>query len=123
MWPRMHFGLLLMSAVVGGAVTACARRPAGEGWRATTATQVEESDHYGDDVVVGRLQVTAREAYLEHCGRRILVVSAPPMTAVDSRALMIRTAGELGHFNGKRIRAQGELQGDILWGAQITLLD
>jgi hypothetical protein len=116
-------GLLLMSAVVGGAVTGCARRPSSEASRVTTPTQVEESSRYGDDRVIGLLHVTTSEAYFEYNGRRIVLVAASPMTAVSPQALMTRTPGDLQHLSNKRVRAQGDLQGDILWGAQVTPLE
>jgi hypothetical protein len=106
--------------VVGGAVTACAGRSAGEGSPPTAPTQVEESSRYGDDRVVGLLQVTAKAAYFEYGSGRIVLVGAPPVTAVGAEALMIRTAEDLRHLAGRRVRARGDLQGDVLWGAEVT---
>jgi hypothetical protein len=36
---------------------------------------------------------------------------------------MTRTARDLQHLTGKPVRAQGDLQGDILWEARITQLE
>lgn len=116
---RMLSRLLLMSLVV----TACRSRPGNETGYATKGTRLEESSRYGDDRAVGLLHVTAREAYLNYSGRRILLIAAPPMTAVSPKELLFRTAGDLQHLSGKQVRAQGDLQGSILWGTRVTLLE
>jgi hypothetical protein len=116
-WPRMYVGALVLFAVGGGAVTACDRPSDSVG---TTTTKLEEASRYGADRVTGLLHVTSDAAYFDYRGRRIRLVSAAPMTAVGTQALLKRTAEDLRHLDGKLARAQGDLQGDILWGAQLT---
>ena len=112
--------LRLMWGVVGGAVTSCAPHPVSDERSAPVATQVAESSRYGGDRVVGILHVTTREGYFDYGRRRIHLIGAPPMTAVGLKELMIRTAADLQPLTGKRVRAQGDLQGDILWEAHVT---
>ncbi len=83
-------------------------------------TQVEQSPRYGNDRITGILHVTDAEAYFDYRDGRIVLVSAAPMTAVAAETLVMQTAGHLQGMNASRVRAQGDLQGNILWGALVS---
>jgi hypothetical protein len=122
-WPRIG-GLLTMYALGISGAAGCGRHPSSEAeLGGTTATRLEESSRYGDDCVSGLLHVTATEAFLEFQGRRLRVVGAPPVTAVGLEPLLAQTALELRQLAGKRVRARGDLQGDILWAAKVSRLE
>jgi hypothetical protein len=70
--------------------------------------------------IVGVLTVTSTEAYIEHQGRRISLVEAPPQTAASHTALMAQSAAAFRSLDGTRVRARGSLQGSILWDAEVT---
>jgi hypothetical protein len=90
---------------------------------ATAPVRITQSSMYGRDELVGVLNVTASAAYYQMGNTRISLVQAPPMTATGASELKAQTAQELGSFAGKRVRAQGDLQGTLLWEAQVTLAD
>jgi TolB-like protein/Flp pilus assembly protein TadD len=73
--------------------------------------------------LVGVLRVIRKQATLDRGGQRILLIAAPPMMAVGHEELANRTAADLRHLNGKRVRARGELQEMTLWAAEVTPLD
>jgi hypothetical protein len=113
--------LLLVCFFCGSGAIACSPSN-GERGLSTTATRVEATPGYGGDRVTGLLHVTTAEAFLDYGSRRIRVVSAAPVTAVALEALLARTADEVRRLDGDRVRALGDLQGDILWGAQVMPL-
>jgi len=84
---------------------------------------VAESSRHGQDRVTGVLHVSSREAYFADGDRRLRVVSAAPMTAVGIERLLAQTATNLRNLSGKRVRAEGDLQGDLLWRARIIPAD
>jgi hypothetical protein len=86
----------------------------------TTSTCVTQSPQYAEDEIIGVLHVTPAAAYYQIGETTISVVQAPAVTGRGSSALMAETAGALRHFIGKRVRTRGDLQGAILWEAQVV---
>jgi hypothetical protein len=119
---RTRIGALIRCAVCVGGL-ACWGQGSDDVPGSTIATRVEESTRYGEDRVTGLLHVTDTEAYIESGPRRLGLVSAAPITAVGLEALLAQTAAELRPRAGARVRARGDLQGDVLWDAQVTRLD
>ena len=103
-------GLARAYIVAGFALQACA---SGSGLR------VERSQEFGADRVAGMLRVIATEARLEGGGRVVRLVQAPPQTAESLESLLGRTASALRHLEGRRVEVRGELQGDLLWSADV----
>jgi|SRR5687767_3505721 len=89
----------------------------------STIARITESPLYGRDEIVGVLHVTAPAAYYEAGDERIILVQAPPVTAMGASELMADAARALRRFAGKQVSARGDLQGNILWEAQVTSSD
>ena len=81
--------------------------------------RIQTSDEFGADRVAGVLRVIATEARLEGGGRVVRLVQAPPQTAESLESLLGRTASALRHLEGRRVEVRGELQGDLLWSAEV----
>jgi hypothetical protein len=64
--------------------------------------------------MTGILQVTGNEASLDGGVRLIRV---PPQTGVALGPLLARAAADLAPLAGQKVRATGELDGDVLWSA------
>ena len=97
--------------VLGLTVKGACREPAGSGVRLT------ESARYGEDEIVGVLQVSGSDAYFQAGGRRISLIHASPFVAVGPELLKAQAAESLRWVSGKKVRARGDLQGSILWEA------
>lgn len=67
------------------------------------------------DELTGILEVTRSEASIE--GVRLIYV--PPQTRVAVDPLLAQTADNVRMMNGLRVRATGQLRGDILWGSVV----
>ena len=67
------------------------------------------------DEVTGVLEITADEATI--AGTPLIYV--PPQTGVDVEPLLAQTADNLRSLDGQEVRATGQFQGGILWGAQV----
>lgn len=81
--------------------------------------RVTQSQRYGEDEIIGVLQVTPAAAYYQVGETRISLVQAPPVTGIGTSALTAETARGLRRLAGKRVRALGDLQGTILWEARV----
>jgi hypothetical protein len=109
--------------------TACQQKQADgrNGGAEATATEpafrVAESTRYGEDEIFGMLHVSTSAAYFEGGGRRISLIQASPVVAVDTEMLKSQTAQALRVVSGKHVRARGELQGSILWDATVAPTD
>jgi hypothetical protein len=81
--------------------------------------RLEESDAFGADRVRGVVRLTATDARLEEGGRRVRLVQAAPQTARSLESLLAETAAALRGLDGRRVAFTGELQGDVLWLAEV----
>lgn len=81
--------------------------------------QLHESTLYGKDSVLGSLNVTDAAAYFQDGNKRIRLIQDNPMTAKDANELMADAARALRALGGQFVWAKGELQGDIIWGAEV----
>jgi hypothetical protein len=117
----------LLLGMVGG--SACQQRQAAgrSGGADSIATdpgfRVAESSRYGEDEIVGTLYVSTSAAYFEGGGRRISLIRASPVVAVDAVMLKAQAAQVFRSLSGKHVRARGDLQGSILWDATVTPSD
>jgi len=118
--PVRCLAWLLVVVTCGGAGAACGPRSRGADGPAEVATQVAESSRYGQDRVTGILQVSPAEAYFDGEAGKIRIVSAAPVTAVGVELLLAQTARSVQDLAGKRVRAEGDLQGTLLWEARLT---
>jgi hypothetical protein len=103
-----------------GANPPAAANPADSALGKASTLRITESARAGEDEIVGVLRVDSAAAYFDDGERgRIRLIEAAPMTAVGSEALMARTAEVLRGFVGQKVRARGELQATVLWGARV----
>jgi hypothetical protein len=65
------------------------------------------------------VRVTATDARLEGGGRRVRLVQEGPQTARSLDVLLLEAAAALRGLNGRRVGFRGELQGDVLWLAEV----
>ncbi|MGH7542598.1 MAG: hypothetical protein ACREK7_01540 [Gemmatimonadota bacterium] len=70
------------------------------------------------DEITGDLEVTEHEAVIVSEGR-IRLIHVSPQTRVNLDPLFDQMADQVRFMDGQRVTAIGELQGDVLWSAQV----
>ena len=87
--------------------------------RGSATLRITESQEHGQDEIVGVLHVTPSEAYFEDGGTRIPLIGGSMVMSMGAREMTARTAQALRDLAGQRVVARGELQGSVLWEAQV----
>lgn len=87
-------------------------------WLALLAVAPAAAGQALPDEITGVLEVGAHEAVIVADGR-IRLVHVSPQTGVDLDALFDQMADQVRFLNGQEVTATGELEGDVLWSAQV----